>query len=215
MNHFSLKIKSTFIPLHGSSVTSIGAVAAFIFFGLVAAKIHAEPSAVADRIVVVINNLPYSQLQVERYINVKESLRDDASKSQVVQSSNWVLALEEFTTQMAIHQDASKSSGFRPTKDGIEKLRLRCDNAAKTAPQFKPAFDRLGLNKDELENQILKILTVENYRRGKSTLNKTASGRSSWENDLKEHSIVRYFDDAKVYSPLVFTPQPSGKTSNP
>jgi hypothetical protein len=211
MNHFPIKNKITRNQPHISLAAAIGAVFTALSISSFTTKTQAQPAAVADRIVVVINNLPYSQLQVERYINVKEALRDDASKSQVVSSSNWNLALDEFTSQMAIHQEASKSSGFRPSKEAIGKLRLRCESAAKNAPQFKPAFDRLGLSNEELETQILKILTVENFRRGKTTLNKTesqktSSTQSSWETELKEHSIVRYFEDAKVYSPLIFKP---------
>ncbi len=183
-----------------------------LFFAVcISTIVNAERSEITDRIVVVINSLPYSQLQVERYINVKEALRDDASRSQVVQSSNWDMALSEFIKQMAVHQEATKSSGFRPTKDAVEKLRLRCDGAAKTAPQFKPAFDRLGLTKEELEIQILKILTVENFRRGKSSLDKTEAKKTTatqpaWEMDLNARAIVRFFDDAKIYSPITFMP---------
>jgi hypothetical protein len=165
--------------------------------------------AIADRIVVVINNLPYSQLEIERYINSKECLRDDAGKSQVVQNSNWNLALDAFISDMSIHQEASKSSGFRPTKDAVEKLRVRCENMTKTAAQFKPAFERIGLFQPELENEILKILTVENYRHGKAALSKTASHRdssphSTWESELAYRTIIRYFDDAKTYQTISF-----------
>jgi hypothetical protein len=121
-----------------------------------------------DRIIVSINNIPYSQLQIERYINVKESLRDDPIKSQTVQESNWSIVLSAFIADMTVHQDASKSSGFRPTVESIQKLRVRSEKAAQTAPQFKTAFDRLGISRNEIESEALKIATIENFRRGKN-----------------------------------------------
>lgn len=211
MNFNFNKIKIWF---HGANLFVVATITSAItpfFVAGSATSVNAQPSEITDRIVVVVNSLPYSQLQVERYINIKESLRSDAIRSQLVQSSNWDMALSEFIKEMAIHQEAAKSSGFRPTKDAVEKLRLRSDAAAKTAPQFKPAFDRLGLTKEELEIQILKILTVENYRRGKSSLNKTDAKKSTteqpaWETELNAHAIVRYFDEARVYVPITFKP---------
>jgi hypothetical protein len=211
MNFNYNKIKFWFHGVIVSVQTSIAFAITPIFVASIATTVNAQASEITDRIVVMVNSLPYSQLQVERYINVKEALRDDAIRSQIVQSSNWEMALTEFIKEMAIHQEAAKSSGFRPTKDAVEKLRLRVDATAKTAPQFKPAFDRLGLAKEELEIQILKILTVENYRRGKSSLTKTeakqsTAGQPAWETELKAHAIVRYFDDARTYVPIIFKP---------
>jgi hypothetical protein len=159
--------------------------------------------AIADRIILAINSIPYSQTQIERYINVKETLRDGIEKSQTVQQSNWNLAINAFVKDMMIHQDATKSSGFRPTKEAIQRLRFKTEKNISMSPEFKTAFDRLGLARTEIETEILKITTVENYRRGKKSLDEeeTSSG-SSWEDDLAKRSIVRYFDDAKTWITL-------------
>ena len=61
---------------------------------------HLYAGVVADRIVVAVNSIPYSQLQIERYIDVKESLRDNIASSQTVQQSNWALALDAFIRDM-------------------------------------------------------------------------------------------------------------------
>jgi hypothetical protein len=156
------------------------------------------PKTIADRIVVAINNIPYSQNQVEAYIDVKESLRDDAIKSQIVDGSNWTQALDVFISDTSIHQEATKSSGFRPTKEAVRKLRLRSENAMATAPQFKASFDRLELAGQRIEIEILKIATVENFRRGRQSLNATDKS-SNWEAELKDRTTVRFFEDAKTW----------------
>lgn len=169
---------------------------------------HDRASAqTADRVVVAVNSIPYTQLQVERYISVKESLRDDAKTSQTVQESNWPMALEAFIRDMMIHQDATKSSGFRPTKEAIYKLRALSDKNIGTAPQFKADFVRLGLDRAQIETEVLKIATVENYRRGKKSLDINGTQTAAnWEEELVKRSIVRYFDDAKTWKQI--NPQP-------
>ncbi len=158
------------------------------------------PPQLADRVLVAINNIPYTQLQLESYLNVKESLRDNPESSQVVNESNWATALDAFVKEMMIHQEATKSSGFRPTKEAIQKLRARSEKTSANVPQFKTALTRLALTKAELETEILRIATVENYRRGKASITSpNKDGQSNWENDLQTRSIVRFFDGAKAW----------------
>jgi len=161
---------------------------------------EANGNRVADRVVVAINNIPYTQLQIERYLDVKESLRDNAESSQAVNESNWTIALDAFIKDMMIHQEATKSSGFRPTKESIQKLRARSEKTASAAPQFNAAFVKLMLANTEIEAEILKIATVENYRRGKDSLNLNGKNQSSsWESELESRTIVRLFDGAKSW----------------
>lgn len=174
-------------------------------FLLVPAVCYSQPANVriADRVVVAINNIPYSQLQIERYVDVKESLRDNPSSSEIVKESNWPLAIEAFVKDMTIHQEASKSSGFRPSREAILKLRMRSEKALEAAPHFKTAFEYLALDRSEIENEVLKVATVENYRRGKASLN--SNGKSSgtnWESDLVGRTTVRLFDEAKTWKTI-------------
>jgi hypothetical protein len=164
-------------------------------------------SQIADRILVAINSIPYSQLQVERYLNVKESLRDNIQNSQTVQESNWSMALNVFIQDMMIHQDATKSSGFRPTKEAIQRLRFKTEKNLEQSSNFKASFDRLGLKRADVETELLKIATVENYRRGKKSLDTDEKSSSNkWEEELTRRSIVRYLDGAKSWIRIEPTP---------
>jgi hypothetical protein len=163
-------------------------------------RAEAPESAVADRVVVAINNIPYTQVQIESYLNVKESLRDNADSSQVVNGTNWSIAVDAFTNDMMIHQEATKSSGFRPTRESIQKLRARSEKITGSAPQFKLAFERLMLSSNEIESEILRIATVENYRKGKASLSVNGkNAQAGWEKELQSRSIVRLFDGAKTW----------------
>ena len=163
-------------------------------------RAEAPEPAVADRVVVAINNIPYTQVQIESYLNVKESLRDNADSSQVVNGANWSIAVDAFTNDMMIHQEATKSSGFRPTRESIQKLRARSEKITGSVPQFKEAFERLMLSSNEIESEILRIATVENYRKGKASLSVNGkNAQAGWEKELQSRSIVRLFDGAKTW----------------
>jgi len=95
--------KVTFKYLATTLIFALTSSIIFLAPGADAAQPDSSKS-IADRVVVAINNIPYSQNQIESYIDVKESLRDDASKSQTVNSSNWTEALDVFVTDTSIHQ---------------------------------------------------------------------------------------------------------------
>jgi hypothetical protein len=87
-------------------------------------RTEAPEPAVADRVVVAINNIPYTQLQIESYLNVKESLRDNADSSQVVNGTNWSMAIDAFTNDMMIHQDfVQQKSPSKNYAQGLKKSR--------------------------------------------------------------------------------------------
>ena len=179
---------------------------AFTFFNAFSCMFSTQifaAAAMVDRVILTINNIPYTQTQIERFIDVKESLRDHPETAQIVNESNWGLAIDAFIADMSIHQEASKSSGFRPTRETVQKLRLRSESSIAAAPALKSAFDRLGINRTSIETEILRVATVENYRRGRSTLNgKFKDTAENWQKELQDRTIVRFFDDARVWKTL-------------
>ncbi len=183
----------------------IGGILAFgLWLGFTGSSLIAA-SSILDRVVLMINSIPYTQTQIERYIAVKESLRDQPEIAQIVQESNWSIALDAFTADMMIHQEASKSSGFRPSRETVEKLRARSDRSREASPALKTAFTRLGLIQSSIETEILRIATVENYRRGRVSMNGNGRNKDAaapWEKELKDRTIVRLFDDARVWTSL-------------
>jgi hypothetical protein len=159
--------------------------------------------ATIDRVVVMINSIPYTQTQIERYMAVKESLRGSPESAQIVQESNWGLALTAFIDDMMIHQEASKSSGFRPSRETIDKLRVRSERSLLDASALRSAFERLSLSRISIESEILRIATVENYRRSRTSMNGRGKENAvSWDSELKDRTIIRLFDDAQVWKSL-------------
>ena len=161
-----------------------------------------SPSTLGDRLVLSINNVPYSQLQIEGYLNVKEALRGDIEKSQVVAAENWAAALAAFMLDMTLYQEATKSSGFRPQKDGIQKSLTRIESSSSKSNSFNLKFKDLGLDESAIKEHLSRILTVENLKRSRQGLDKNKSANQDWEQELQKHSIVRWFDGGKNYESI-------------
>jgi len=152
-----------------------------------------------------INNVPYSQLQIESYMDIKEALREDPAKSQLVSAQNWKIALAAFMKDMTLYQEAAKSSGFRPQRQGVEKTLDRVKNTLASHDNFKNKFGSLGLDDSTLREHISRLLTIDNFRRSRRGLSPVSS---QWEDDLQNTSIVRWFDGGKDYEEI----QPTAPT---
>ncbi|MCX6119879.1 MAG: hypothetical protein NT027_20280, partial [Proteobacteria bacterium] len=74
----------------------------------------AASAQIGDRLVIAINGIPYSQIQIESHLNTKEALRADPSNSELVSATNWPLAVKAFIDDTVIYQEAIKGSGNRP-----------------------------------------------------------------------------------------------------
>lgn len=175
-----------------------------ITYGLVAALFSSNMNAgiLGDRLILAVNNVPYSQLQIEGYLNVKETLREDLEKSSVVTAENWPIALAAFIKDMVIYQEATKSSGFRPQKDGVQKALERIHSTLPKSPAFQRRFKQLGLDNATIKEHLSRVLTVENLRRSRQGLDKNKERATAWEDELEKVSIIRWFDKGRIYEDI-------------
>jgi hypothetical protein len=163
----------------------------------------AAGAEIADRVVVSVNNIPYTQSQIERYLNVKECLRDDPGSAQTVGAANWKEAVASFVRDFSIHQEASKSSGFRPSRESVDRLGQRCGKNLEKSQTLQNTFARLKLAKSSLESELLRVATIENFRRSRATLSQSKQGNgTTWEKEIDDRTVVRYFERALEWVPL-------------
>src|SRR5262249_49257654 len=78
----------------------------FFICALGASVTLGQQGVLGDRLVTEINNIPYTQRQVETYLFVKEALRknEPGQGISLVNSSNWQMALDAFSEDMLIQQ---------------------------------------------------------------------------------------------------------------
>lgn len=156
---------------------------------------------VGDRLILSINNIPFSQLQIEALMNVKETLRADPNQSQIVDQSNWALALSAFITDMTEYLEASKTSGYRPQRELVLKTTERVKLALQSSPKFKSRFAALGLDDAAIREQVTRILTIENLRRSRQGAigAKDSQAPGVWQDELMRNTMIRWFDNGKTY----------------
>jgi hypothetical protein len=169
--------------------------------------VFAQAEAVlGDRVVVSINNIPYTQLQVEGYVNVKETLRKDIENSLPVSQDNWQIALAAFILDMVVYQEANKSSGFRPQSEGVQKSLEIVKSSLAKSPTFSNRFQKLGIDDQLIKEHLSRILTLENLRRSRKSFSREKDSNNNWEEDLQKNSLVRWYDNGKIYKNLTSMP---------
>ena len=162
---------------------------------------------IGDRLVVVVNNFPYTQLQIEAYLDIKEALRDDPAKSQLVDGTNWRVATPSFVHDMTLYQEANRTAGFRPSKELLAKAMDRVKATIKTQDRYHQRFATLGIDDLILSDHVARILTIESLRKSRSSATSKKPGKSAtngskdaadgqWERDLVARSIVRWFENS-------------------
>jgi len=166
---------------------------------------------VGDRLVVNINNVPYTQRQAEAYISIKEALRrTDGDAVRLIDARNWKDALEVFSEDMIILQESERLGSYQGEIPQTEKFyTVVRDKMAKNAP-LRDTLARLGLDEPGLQETLTLVLRVAAFRRGKDRQAQivgqkdAGDGQSAarWLADLAEKTVLRHYESAKEYVPI-------------
>ena len=166
-----------------------------------------------DRLVLSINNVPYTQRQVETYINVKESLRKtNDGNVRVIDATNWGDALAVYSEDMIILHEAQRLGSFSTQDQLIDKYHAVVRDKIAHGGELKKSLTRLGIDEVTLAKALDDVLRVAAFRRskdrqesqgGKGVRKRDAdTGKVQWLADLSNRAIVRPYDDAKTYQAI-------------
>lgn len=178
----------------------------------------AEPKGiVGDRLVIAINNIPYSQRQLEVYIAVKESLRRAPRKmgARLVTAENWQEALKVFSDDMLILQEAIRLGSFLSTDQNFDKYERIVRERFKDDADLQKATVRLGIDGLTIAKTLETVLRIAAFRRSKDRqaqlgnqvenkddeLAAEAPGKvaAHWFTDLEERAVERQYQGAGQY----------------
>jgi hypothetical protein len=190
---------------------------------LATALAHAAPGArgeagpTGDRLVVAINNVPYSQRHVETYVAVKESLRKNGDGAvRLVDASNWSDAVAVFTEDMIILQEAHRLGSFATLDQTVEKFQGAVREKAAKAGAFRAALTRLGVSDQTLVRTLEDVLRVAAFRRGREKPHDAASpdvkGAPAWLVELTDRAVVRLFSGAETFVAIAPPEDPRAAT---
>lgn len=205
------------LPLFGQKNISMFATNLLTWILLTTFSSEAFSMAAADlgdRVVLTINNVPFTQRQVEGYINIKECLRKSSDGSiRLVNAGLWRDALTVFTSDAVLLLEAQRVGGITIPESMTKKYLELLKTKSVSNPELKAMLARLGLNDGGLERAIDTVLRVAAFRRSKERQETQsqlpfsgADGRGSaglrvaaWQKDLMDRAIVRRYEDADQY----------------
>lgn len=169
----------------------------------------AQQTRLGDRLVLSINNVPYSQRQVESYINVKESLRKtNDGNVRVIDGTNWNDALTVFSEDMIILQEAQRLGSFSTQDQLVDKYHAVVRDKIAQGGELKKSLVRLGVDEPALAKALDDVLRVAAFRRSKDRQESQGtkgakkvpeSGKVQWLDELTLRAIVRPFENARTY----------------
>ncbi len=180
---------------------------------------------VGDRAVLAINNVTYTQRQIEMYIVVKESLRKNTGieTARVVNAANWNEAVVVFTEDMIIYQEAQRLGGLQAPDQLVERFVSLIQEKSKKSDVFRATMTRLGADQVGITRVLDSVIRIASFRRSKdrqaSTTETTGEiedqtgATPEWLTEITDRSIVRRYEGTGQFieiSPSVRS-SPSGQ----
>lgn len=193
------------LPHRFSSVLrAIAATAwgATVFAGVAAPLVANGDAPLGDRLVIGVNNVPYSQRQVESYILVKESLRKTSDgTSRVIDARSWKDALQVFGEDMIVLQEAERLGSYQNEGALVEKFRAVFRQKATAGSALAAAQSRLGIDEASVKKTLESVLRVVAFRKAKDRGSDDAKAgqKSKWLTELTDRAVVRFYQDAESY----------------
>lgn len=188
-------------------ITCISLCIAILLTGF---SLTAFARVLGDRAVLSINNVTYTQRQVELYIVIKESLRRNTAieSARVVTASNWREALTVFTEDMIVYQESLRLGGLQAADQLIDRFATLIKEKNEKSPLFRSTMSRLGADQIGITHVLDSVIRVAAFRRSKDRQATTAAAdveelddgvKPSWLSDLEARSIVRRYEGAEQF----------------
>src|SRR5690606_35170412 len=119
-----------------------------------------------DRLVIAINDTPYTQRQIEMYITIKESLRK-SDNVRLIQPSDWADVVDVFTEDMIIFQESLRLGSFEPADPLVGRFLSAVKDKISQDRKFGAELKRLGVEEPDLRSALQTVLRIDSYRRSK------------------------------------------------
>ncbi len=187
------------------------------FLGMLPANIAF--AQVGDRAVLAVNNVTYTQRQIEMYIIVKESLRKNTGieSARVVNAANWNEAVTVFTEDMIVYQEVLRLGGLQTPDQLIEKFVSLIQEKSKKSDVFRSTMTRLGADQVGVTRVLDSVIRVASFRRSKdrqaSTTDNTGEIEDQpgaaplWLTEITERSIVRRYEGTNQFVDIAPNPR--------
>ena len=171
-------------------------------------SVTASAQVVADRVVVEIDRIPYTQRQIEIFHFVKFGVSNSISHGAITEQT-WNVVVKHFIEAMLIDQSSSVLGLFRPNAKALQQANENFAKRVEVDSVFAKQIDRLALRHRELQKIIIQVFRVESARQSKSSeLARSNRGQArfskankAWIDGLREKAVIRFYHEAAKYIP--------------
>ena len=177
-----------------------------VLLWLFASVSHAK---IGDRLIITINDTPYTQRQIEMYMTIKESLRK-SDRVRLIRPVEWSVAVDVFTQDMIIFQESLRLGSFQPADQVVDRFAGAVEQKIASDDHFRENLKRLGVGSRDVRGALETVLRIDSFRKSKDRQDelageirdKSARGKKSWFIDLEERAVIRLFREGKIYKSI-------------
>lgn len=160
-----------------------------------------------DRLVVAVNNVPYTQRQAELYITIKECLRKTPDDSvTLIGAQNWDDALAAFTEDMAVLQEVQRLGSFSAQDQLLDKYSAQVRRKIDGSAPLREFLARLGADEAAVQRAMDMALRIAAFRHSKDrqegNANTAPQSGQKWLNELLQRTMTRRFSRAREYETI-------------
>lgn len=175
------------------------------------AKAEASPAVLGDRIIIEVNNTPYTQRQMELYSLVKQLLLPNDRPLVLANADTWEGILNDFEDDVVVELEALRLGSFNPSDAAVAKAEEVLNKKITASADARAAREKLKMDRKTSMRVLTSVMRVEAFARSKqkqtSLMNSVLSEEDAppvtssgdWRKDLKARAVSRYFKDAKSY----------------
>ena len=152
-----------------------------------------------DRLLLQINNVSYTQRQLEAHTLIREALQVTRPSTErlVISAQVWRGLLEKFREDMLILLELERYDRYRPSEADIDTARRY---VMQHQEKLQADFVRLGIDDDMLTELVAVNLKINFYRRAQEQ--KTTTTKPRWLQKIEQRNFVRFYRGSSLWSPI-------------
>lgn len=153
-----------------------------------------------DRLLLQINNVSYTQRQLEAHTLIREALRVTLSSTErlVISAQVWRDLLDKFREDMLILLELERYDRYRPSKADIDTARRY---VLQKQVELQADFVRLGIDDNMLTELLAVNLKINAYRRAQKQKTTTMT-KPRWLQKIEQRNFVRFYRGSSLWMPI-------------
>ena len=151
-----------------------------------------------DRLLLQINNVSYTQRQLEAHTLIREALQvtQPSTERLVISAQVWRDLLDKFREDMLILLELERYDRYRPSETDIDTARRY---VMQQQAKLQADFVRLGIDDNMLTELLAVNLKINAYRRAQE---QKTTAKPRWLHKIEQRNFVRFYRGSSLWMPI-------------